>query len=181
MPMFSTPPPCTVTLGAPLTKLSRDKIYPYCACPNKIPLRYVKIAHTMCAIIVRAHNMRQYYACITQYAPCNAIFSTYNRTPIFFCATPNFSVCTRTPIFFRSVPNFSAYTSMPIFCRATPNFSVCTRMPIFFHAAPNFSACTRMIIFFHNHKLFIVHHAFLVFPPLHIHFYAHQFLVNSAA
>jgi hypothetical protein len=32
---------------------------------------------------------------------------------------------------------------------------------------------------FSYHNLFTGHHAFLVHPPGHIHFYAHQFLVNS--
>jgi hypothetical protein len=34
---------------------------------------------------------------------------------------------------------------------------------------------------FNYHKHFTMRHAFLVCTPTHIHFYAHQFLVNSAA
>jgi hypothetical protein len=74
----------------------------------------------------------------------------------------------------------------PIFFRAEPNFSVCTRKPIFFHTMSFFTAQCQILAcaparqyFSQDHKLFTAHHAFLVCPPTHIHFYAHQFLVNS--
>jgi hypothetical protein len=56
MPKFSTPPLRNNTLRVPLTKLSRDNIYPHCARTNKIPLRYVNIAHTTCAIFLCVHT-----------------------------------------------------------------------------------------------------------------------------
>jgi hypothetical protein len=92
-------------------------------------------------------------------------------TPTFFHAAPKFSAHTRTPTFFRAVPKFSAHTRTLTFFRAVPKFSAHTSTPTFFRAVPNFT----------YHKLFTAHHAFLVRPPVHIHFYAHQFLVNSAA
>jgi hypothetical protein len=45
MPKFSMPPPRTNTLRAPLTKLSRDNIYPHCARTNQTPLRSANTAH----------------------------------------------------------------------------------------------------------------------------------------
>ena len=47
--------------------------------------------------------------------------------------------------------------------------------------SPNLSAHTHMPIFSAHHNLFTMHHAFLVCTPAHIPFYAHQFLVTSAA
>jgi hypothetical protein len=93
------------------------------------------------------------------------------QTPTFFRAAPKFSARTRTPTFFCTVPKFSVRTSTPMFFRAMPKFSVGTNTPMFFRATPNF----------YISQLFNAHHAFLVRPPAHIHFYAHQFLVNSAA
>jgi hypothetical protein len=142
-----------------------------------------------------AHTYTQIFFCA---AP---IFSVHSSMPIFFHATPNFSVCTSMLIFFHAMPNFSAHTHRPIFFLATQNFSAHTSTPRFFHAIPNFSTRTCSPIFFHTvpnfstctitpiffcvmpnftyHNLFTLHHAFLVHPPAHIHFYVHQFLMNS--
>jgi hypothetical protein len=51
------------------------------------------------------------------------------------------------------------------------NFSMRTRTLTFFRTLPNS----------YLSQVFTVQHAFLVCPPAHIPFYAHQFLVNSAA
>jgi hypothetical protein len=56
MPKFSTPPPRTNTLRAPLTKLSRDNIYPHCARTNQTPLRSANTAHTTHTIIMCVHT-----------------------------------------------------------------------------------------------------------------------------
>jgi hypothetical protein len=92
-----------------------------------------------------------------------------------------------TPTFFRVVLKLSAHTSMPTFFCVVPKFSACNSTPTFFRAVPKFSVHTSTPIFFPTvskftyHKLFTMHHAFLVRPHAHIHVYAHQFLVNSAA
>jgi hypothetical protein len=92
------------------------------------------------------------------------------RTPTFFRAVPKFSARTKKPLFFYAVPKFSAHTRTLTFFCAAPKFSARTNMPIYFRAVPNFTYL----------KIFTVHHAFLVHPPVHIHLYAHQILVNSA-
>jgi hypothetical protein len=112
-------------------------------------------------------------------APRNAKFSNiFPRNATLHRATPNFSAHTHTNIFPRNATLH----------RATPNFSARTRTPIFFHAMPLCTAQRQILAhtpahqyFSTYHKLFTAHHAFLVRPPAHIHFYAHQFLVNSAA
>jgi hypothetical protein len=205
MPNFSMPPPHTNTLHAPLTKLSRDNIYPHCTRTNQTPLRSANTVHTTHAIIMCVHTTCTLLCICTL---CNAKFSAHphtnmhqnlvrvhhtptffravpkfsarTRTPTFFHTVPKFSAHTHTPTFFRAVPKFSARTHTPTFFRVVPKFSARTRTPTFFHAAPKFSACTSMPIFLHITS-FLLHHAFLVRPPAHIHFYAHQFLVNSAA
>jgi hypothetical protein len=102
--------------------------------------------------------------------PCNVKFIVQSYTPIFFHAAPKFSTHTRTLTFFRATLKFSVHTCILTFFRATPKFSACINTPIYCRAVPNFT----------YHKLFTAHHAFLVQPPMHIYFYAHQFLVNSA-
>jgi hypothetical protein len=87
--------------------------------------------------------------------PWNSKFIAWSCTPTFFRATLKFSPHTRTLTFFRAAPKFSAHTSTPIPFRAVLNFTY--------------------------HKIFTAHHAFLVCPRMYIHFYAHQFLVNSTA
>jgi hypothetical protein len=119
MPKFSMPPPCTSTLRAPLIKLSRDNIYPHCACTNKIPLCSVNTAHTMCAIIMCVHTAKFsasiIAACATQSAPCNAKFSAHTlpRMPI-FCAHPRTNIFRITTLH-RAMPNLSVHTRAPIF------------------------------------------------------------------
>jgi hypothetical protein len=94
----------------------------------------------------------------------------------------------------RATPNLSAHTTRQYFpCittlhRATPNLSAHTHAPNIFRALPLCTTQCQILaahshtpLFSTHHKLFTVHHAFLVHTPTHIHFYAHQFLVNSAA
>jgi hypothetical protein len=129
-----------------------------------------------------AHTTRTIIMCVT---PHNAKFSTRTHTPTFFRATPKFSARTRTPTYFCAVPQFSACTRTPTFFLVVPNFSAHSHTPTFFCAAPKFSAHTstptffRRVSNFYISQDFTVHHAFLVYPPAHIHFYAHQFFVNS--
>ena len=47
--------------------------------------------------------------------------------------------------------------------------------------APNFSTHSHTPLFSTHHNFFIAHHSFLVCTPAHIHFYVHQFLMNSTA
>jgi hypothetical protein len=69
----------------------------------------------------------------------------------------------------RSAKVYHAHSQANIFlCNATLHRTM-----------PNFTTRTHTPIFSTYHKLFIMHHAFLVCPPAHIYFYAHQFLVNS--
>jgi hypothetical protein len=63
-----------------------------------------------------------------------------------------------------------------------------TRTPIFFRAMPLCTAQCQILAraptrqyFSTYHKILTVHHAFLVCTLAHIHFYAHQFHVNSIA
>jgi hypothetical protein len=92
-------------------------------------------------------------------------------TKFFFHAVSKFNAHTLTLTFFYVAPKFSAHTCTLTFFRAAPKFRACTSMPISFHIVPNFT----------YQKIFTIHHAFLVRSPVDIHFYAHQFLVNSAA
>jgi hypothetical protein len=117
MPKFNTPPPRTNTLRAPLTKLSRDNIYPYCACTNQTPLRSTNNVHTTHAIIMCVHTVRT-LLCVCR--PHNAKFSVCTRTPTFFRAMPKFRARTITPTFFHAVPKFSARNSTPTFFHVTP-------------------------------------------------------------
>jgi hypothetical protein len=197
---FSTPPPHTNTLRTPLTKLSRDNICPHCTHTNQTHLCFANIVHMMHAIISHVYTTSTLLCICTLH---NAKFSACTRTRTFFRATPNVNACTCTSIFFCVAPKFWAHTNTLTFFHAIPKVSVCTRTPTFFHAMPKFSAHTSTPIFslrrqnlararahqyffvhcpiFTYHKLFTAHHAFLVRPPAHIHFYAHQFLVNSGA
>jgi hypothetical protein len=128
------------------------------------------------------------------HAPARQYFS---RMP-FFCITtlhqyfcmPNFSAHTRTPIFFAQCHSAPAHPARQYFFPAMPvQRQILARAPArqYFFAQcsacmPNFSACVPARQYFSTyHNIFTVHHAFLVCPPAHIHFYAHQFLVNSAA
>jgi hypothetical protein len=70
MPKFSMPPPCTNTLCTPLTKLSRDNIYPYCACTDETPIRFANTTHTMDAIIMCVHTTHT-LSCVC--TPCTSI------------------------------------------------------------------------------------------------------------
>jgi hypothetical protein len=97
MPNFSTPPPRTNTLCAPLTKLSCDNIYPHCACTNKIPLCSANTVHTTCAIIMCVHTARALLCVCTckrtsimHVSPQSALarnakFSVHPHTNIFPC------------------------------------------------------------------------------------------------
>jgi hypothetical protein len=161
MPNFSTPPQCTNTLHAPLTKLLREKIYPHCVRTNQTPLRSANTAHITCALIICVHTVHTLLCACTQrnskfimhtLTPtffCVAQkFSAHSRTPRFFYAMPNFSACTSTPTFFHVVPKFSAHTSTPTFFCTVPKFSACTSTPTFFCAVPKFSALTSTLTFF---------------------------------
>jgi hypothetical protein len=144
MPKFSTSPPRTSTPRTPLTKLSRDNIYPHCVHTNKN-------LSALCQYCT--HHARHYYACahpVHQYIyiyiyifffmECHSApnLSAQTRVPKFFCAMSNLSVHTHAPIFFRMMPNFCARTRMKIFFHATPNFSACTSMPICFLRSAKF-------------------------------------------
>jgi hypothetical protein len=103
MPNFSMPPPRTNTLRAPLTKLSRDNIYPHCTHNNQTPLRYANNGYTTCTIIMCVNIVHTIFCVCT---PHNLKFSTHTRTPTFFRAAPKFSSRTLTPIIFRAVLDF---------------------------------------------------------------------------
>jgi hypothetical protein len=66
MPNFSIPPPRTKTLRAPLTKLLREKFYPYCTHNYHTPLRCANTAHTTHTIFMSVHTTHTSYA----YAHC---------------------------------------------------------------------------------------------------------------
>lgn len=97
-------------------------------------------------------------------------FSAHTHTPTFSAPCQKFSVHTIIPTFSRTVSRFRAHTITPLFSRPVPNFSACTRMLTCFYAVPNY----------YIYQAFTVQYAFLVCPHVHIHFYAHEFLVNSA-
>jgi hypothetical protein len=101
--------------------------------------------------------------------PHNAKFRAHSYTPTFFRAEPKFSAHPRTLTFFCVTPKFNAHTCTLTFFRATPKLSVRISTPIPCSAMSNFT----------YHKIFTAYHAYLVCPPVHIHFYAHQILVNS--
>jgi hypothetical protein len=137
---------------------------------------YTHIAHVATALCQYCTNhARHYYECenCTHFlcicTLCNAKFSARTCTQTFFCAALKYSACTRKPLFFYAVPKFSTHTRTLTFFRVVPKFSACTSMLISCCAVPNFT----------YHNIFTVHHAFLVRPPVHIHLYAHQILVNS--
>jgi hypothetical protein len=56
MPEFSMLQPHTNTLHTPLTKLSCNNIYPYCACTNQTPLCFANTAHHALHYYVCAHR-----------------------------------------------------------------------------------------------------------------------------
>jgi hypothetical protein len=125
-------------------------------------------------------------------------FSTCTRTQTFFCAVPKFSARTHTPTFFCVVPKFSARTCTPDCLHAAPKFNAYTRMPTFFREMPKFTAHISTPIFSTRHQNLVCtperqyfphytkfyssqnfHCASFIFS-VHIHFYAHRFLLNFA-
>jgi hypothetical protein len=91
-------------------------------------------------------------------------YARTNQTPL----------CSNNTVHTTHAIKMCVYSKHTLLCVCTPcndKFSACTNMPISCRAMPNFT----------YHKIFTAHHAFLVCPPVHIHFYAHQFLMNFAA
>jgi hypothetical protein len=204
MPKFSTLPPRTSTLRAPLTKLSCDNIYPHCARTNKIPLSSVNIMHTTHTIIMHAPNARTSIThaplnmhCAMLNLVCTSTCRYFSHITTLHHATQNLSVQTRAPIFFAHyhvAPNLSAQIHAPIFfvhyhfASRSAKFKCTNPRANIFCALPlctaqrQILACIAMHPYFpHITSFFTVHHAFLVHTPTHIHFYAHQFPMNSTA
>ena len=77
MPKFSTPPPRTNTLCAPLTKLSRDNIYPHCACTNTFSLHSANTVHTTRAIIMCVHTAHTLLCVCTSHTSIMCVHTTH--------------------------------------------------------------------------------------------------------
>jgi hypothetical protein len=142
---FSTLPLHTNSLRAPLTKLSRDNMYSYCAHTNQTPMHSANTVHTMHTIIMCVHTTHNLLCVFTSrtsitHASLNPHCAMLNlvRTPIFFCAMPKFSAHTHTPKFFHVTPKFSAHTRTPTFFCAVPKFSAHTHTPTFFSCGTKF-------------------------------------------
>jgi hypothetical protein len=150
----------------------------------------------------------QYFSCITTLHCVAPNFSVRTRIPIFFHAMPLYTaqrqILARAPArqcfstqchsalcnakFYHVHLHVNIFPCNATLHRAVPNFSACTCTPIFFHAIPLCTTQRQILVcaparqyFSTYHKLFTMHHAFLVCTPTHIHFYALQFLVNFAA
>jgi hypothetical protein len=163
IPNFSTLPPRTSTLRAPLIKLSRDNIYPHFARTNKIPLRSVNTAHITCANITHV-PLNLYYTMLNlvrtpehQYFPC---ITTLHRK------APNLNMHTRAPIFstrYHSIkhnakfkcrhPRTNIFRMLPL-CTTQRQILVCTPARQYFpcittlyRTTPNLSVHTRAPIF----------------------------------
>jgi hypothetical protein len=127
----------------------------------------------------------QYFSCITTLHCATPNLSAHTHACQYFpcittlhCAMPNLSAHTHAPIFFmhyHSAPRNAKFKC----AHRVPNIFPC--IPNLYSATPNFSVHSHTPLFSTHHKIFTVHHAFLVCTPAHIHFYVHQFLVNSVA
>jgi hypothetical protein len=163
-------------------------------------------AHTMHASIMRAHtthisimhvplNMhramlnlvrthaQEYFSHITTLHRATPKLSAHTHTPIFsalYHSTPQsakFKCAHPCTNIFRSLPLCTAQHQIEVRTTVCQYFMCLNTMH---HTAPNFSMRSHTPLISTHHNLFTAHHAFLVCTPTHIHFYAHQFLVNSA-
>jgi hypothetical protein len=213
IPNFSMPPPCTNTLHASLTKLSRDNINPHCVCTNKIPLRsanmrtplapllcvcapYYAYAHHAILYLVRAPAHQHFFAQRQNlsHAPTHQHFSVQRQ--ILACAPAHqyFFMRRQNLVCAPAHQHFSTWHQNLMHAPAHQHFSTwcqnlvrASALQYFFAQhqilalAPAYQYFSTQYPIFTYHKIFTVHHAFLVRPPAHIHFYVHQFPVNSAA